>query len=122
MAPDAPPRFDVVVKSDCPTCQVIVPVLVQMERAGLDLQIHYQDDDEFLQGLEGVRDDTSLERSFQLAIDTVPTLVRTENGGEAGRAVGWVRSDWEDLTGLTSLGPDLDPWKPGCGSKSVTPG
>ena len=122
MASDAPPRFDVVVKSDCPTCQVLLPVLAEMEQAGLDMQVHYQDDGRFLQGLATVRDDTSLERSFLLDIDTVPTLVRMEGPTEAGRAVGWVRSDWEALTGLSDLGPGLDPWKPGCGSKSVAPG
>ncbi len=111
-----------VVKSDCPTCEAVVPVLARMQAAGLDVVVHYQDDQAFLAGVEQLRDDRDLERSFRLAIDTVPTVVRWEGTSETGRVVGWVRAEWESLTGLEELGPDLGPWKPGCGSNSVAPG
>ena len=38
-----------------------------------------------------------------------------------GRAVGWHRGEWEELTGIAGLGPELPPYRPGCGSLSVDP-
>ena len=45
-------------------------------------------------------DDTELEQSFKLAIETVPTLIRLEGGRETGRRIGWHRGEWEDLSGI----------------------
>jgi hypothetical protein len=111
-----------VVKEDCPTCRLVVPALRQIGD-GLDLRVFYQDDGDFLAGLGSVVDDTSLEISFRLGIETVPTLVRFEDGQETGRVVGWSRTDWEALTGIVGLAPRLEThWQPGCGSRSVEPG
>ncbi|MDG2306667.1 MAG: thioredoxin family protein [Candidatus Binatia bacterium] len=107
------------VKRDCPTCELIVPVLQQLA-AGQDLTIFTQDDPSFPEGLES-RDDTDLGLSYQHAVETVPTLLRIESGTEKARAVGWHRGDWEALTGLTDLGSALPPFRPGCGSLSVEP-
>jgi hypothetical protein len=51
----------------------------------------------------------------------VPTLLRVAAGAEQERVVGWVRAEWETLTGVEGLGPDLPAWRPGCGSRSVDP-
>jgi hypothetical protein len=115
-------EWQAVVKSDCPTCRLVVPVLRQLQATGCRLRVHYQDDGAFLVGIENVLNDTTLEESFRLGVDAVPSLLRLENGEETGRAVGWVRSDWEVLTGIGGLGPGLPTWQPACGSLSVEPG
>jgi hypothetical protein len=95
-----------VVKADCPTCQLVAPVL---ER--LDVEIVSEDDD------------AGLERSWHLDIDTVPTLLRLDDDGtELERIVGWSREQWEAFTHVSPLGDDLPPHRPGCGSKTQDPG
>ena len=112
----------VVVKRDCPTCQLVEPVLKRLaDRAG-GLVVASQDDPEFPPGVSGVVDDRELERSFRLGIETVPTLVRFEDGEETGRVLGWNREEWRALTGIADLGAELPAFRPGCGSKSVEPG
>ena len=115
------PAFSVVVKQDCPTCQLIEPVLEALARARR-VQIHCQDDLGFPRNISGVRDDTALEYSYRQAIETVPTLIRFDDDGETGRTIGWDRDAWRELTGLIGLGEDLSPFQPGCGSLSVAPG
>lgn len=107
------------VKRDCPTCELVEPVLAEIG-AHSRLVICTQDDPDFPAcGL--VVDDRSLERSWRAGIEAVPTLLRMEAGQEVGRAVGWRREDWEALTGLEGLGAGLPPYRPGCGSLSVDP-
>ena len=112
----------VVVKRDCPTCRLVEPVLEQLAGGPGRLAVFSQDDPGFPAGLAGVVDDTELEHSFRLEIETVPTLVRFEDGKEAGRAVGWDRAEWRDLTSIPDLGAELPEFQPGCGSRSAEPG
>ncbi len=100
-----------VVKRDCPTCVLVEPVL-----RDLGATVWCQDDAEWFD-----HDDTELELSYRLGIETVPTLLRIEDGAEADRIVGWSREQWEAFTGRTELGPDLPEHRPGCGSLSVDP-
>ena len=58
-------------------------------------------------------DDTDLSVSWHLDLDSVPTLLRIEDGVETARTTGWDRDRWEDLTKVDNLGPDLPPFKPG---------
>ncbi|MGI9628154.1 MAG: thioredoxin family protein [Longimicrobiales bacterium] len=109
-------------KSDCPTCQLVVPVLAQLEQEGAEVRVFYQDEGGFLGSLSGSVDDRDLERSFRLGVESVPTIVRFDGAKEVARAVGWSREEWEAVTGITDLGPDLEAWKPACGSRSVAPG
>src|SRR6185436_8222303 len=44
-----------------------------------------------------------------------------ESGSEQGRAIGWMRREWEALSGVQGLGADLPEYRPGCGSLSVDP-
>lgn len=114
-------RLIAFVKSECPTCALVGPVLRQLVDAG-ELTVLSQDDPDFPSGVSGVIDDTALEWSFRYDIDTVPTLVSLENGQEKARAVGWERSEWQALSGLPDLGADLPMLRPGCGAKNVEPG
>ena len=114
----------VVVKRDCPTCVVVVPALAQLvaELKRGSLQIYSQDDPSFPESLGGALDDTSLERSFGLDIEVVPTLLRIQDGVEVERTIGWDRGEWERLCGVHKLAPDIDGFQPGCGSLSQEPG
>ena len=109
-----------VVKYDCPTCRLVKPVLDQLERRSLT--VYTQDDPNFPAGIAQVVDDTRLEHSYRLNIETVPTLIRTEGGREVQRTVGWNRSEWEAVSRIGGLGTHLPETRPGCGSKSVEPG
>ena len=113
--------FVVVAKRDCPTCDLVQPVLREIAASGAKLTVYSQDDPTFPEGLAPV-DDRSLEQSWRLGIETVPTLIRFEHGTEAERTVGWDRGEWNRVTGLDPLGTGLPDFQPGCGSKSVDPG
>jgi hypothetical protein len=112
----------VVAKRDCPTCTLIEPVYRQFAESGRRCVFYTQDDPAFPPGVDAVIDDTDLEQSFRMEIETVPTLIRMEGGKEAGRRIGWHRGEWEELSGIEDLGPGLPDQQPGCGSKSVEPG
>jgi hypothetical protein len=108
-----------VVKRDCPTCTLVVPVLRDLASRGA-LRVYSQDDPAFPEGV-AADDDTSLDVSFALEIDTVPTLLWLEGGTITKRTEGWSRERWEALTGLTDLGVDLPDFRPGCGSRTHDP-
>ncbi len=107
------------VKRDCPTCELVVPVLAEIAKRS-KLTIFSQDDPAFPEGLDA-QDETGLALSWHHGIEAVPTLLRVEEGVEVVRAVGWHRGDWEALTGIRDLGPGLPDSRPGCGSLSVDP-
>ena len=110
-----------VVKRDCPTCELTAPVLGELaQRVGL--QVYTQDDPSFPETVPERIDDTALDFSHRLKIEIVPTLIRMENGREAGRTYGWDRGEWERVTGIAGLGPDLPESRPGCGAKNIEPG
>ena len=110
-----------VVKRECETCRLVEPVLAQIrERAPLEL--YSQDDPSFPEMLGGAADDTALERSWRLKIETVPTLIRFEEEREVARIVGWDRAEWERVAQQSALGPGLPAYQPGCGSRTQDPG
>ena len=110
-----------VVKQDCPTCVLVDPVLHSIEGSGLALTVYVQDDADF-PSTTRVVDDRSLEVSYRLQVETVPTLIKIEGGREQARVVGWERDEWRALTGLATLGSELPAYRPGCGSLAVQPG
>ncbi|MEM7117374.1 MAG: thioredoxin [Chloroflexota bacterium] len=65
--------------------------------------------------------DQTLETSYRLNIETVPTLIQAKNGQETARLIGWQREEWETFTGVDDLGSELPAWRPGCGAKNVEP-
>ena len=112
-----------VVKRDCPTCELVQPVLRDLAaRAGLKLRVYSQDDPAFPEGVPGVIDDRPLAFSYRNRIEIVPTLLRFERGEEKARIFGWNRGDWQSLTGVKELGAALPENRPGCGAKNIEPG
>lgn len=114
-APALPEGLVVFVKRECETCRMVGGLL-----ATLDVTVYTQDDPEFPVGVEAVHD-ADLSMSWHHDIETVPTLLRVVDGAEVDRTVGWSRADWRRITGDDSLGADLPPMRPGCGSMSVDP-
>lgn len=109
-----------VVKRDCPTCELIGPVLADIESRG-SLTVFTQDDPAFPETVTARVHDADLGFSWHHDIETVPTLMRFDGGAEAGRIVGWSRPEWESFTGLDPLGSGLPEHRPGCASLSVDP-
>jgi hypothetical protein len=117
--PTLPDGLVAFVKRDCPTCELVSPVLAQLAKQ-LPLTVYTQDDPTFPEGVAAV-DDTALEVSWRCDVEAVPTLLRVEGGEERQRVLGWQRAEWEALSGVAGLGPGLPDWRPGCGSLSVDP-
>ena len=112
----------VVVKRDCPTCGLIEPLLLDLARDGTPLTVYVQDDPAYAAGLPGALFDATLERSFRLGIEFVPTLIRMAGGRELARTYGWHRGDWQQISGQPGLGAALPEMRPGCASKTLDPG
>jgi hypothetical protein len=115
MVPDG---LVLVVKGSCPTCRLVEPVIEQLARGARPLTVYSQEDPPFP---AGALDDTALEVSFALDVDTVPTLLRVENSEVRARTEGWRRDLWEELTEVRDLGPGLPDYRPGCGSRTHDP-
>ena len=111
----------IVAKRDCPTCTMLEPVYATLSVGDGGLTVYTQDDPGFPESVPAVYDG-DLEVSYHLDIETVPTLIRVEDGEEKGRAIGWNRGEWEALAEAEGLGAGLPENQPGCGSKSVDPG
>jgi hypothetical protein len=117
--PMLPDGLIAIVKRDCETCRMVVPVLQELA-AGPGVSVFTQDDPDF-PGDPAAVHDADLGVSWHHEIETVPTLIEVVDGEEVRRTVGWLRGDWEAITGIVGLGADLPPMRPGCGSKSVDP-
>ena len=116
-------QFTVVIKKDCPTCEMIEPVLAELTATYPGkVTIYVQDDPSFPESIENKIDDTSLEFSYRNNIEIVPTLICSTESKESARTYGWDKTEWQRLTNLSSLGESLDSFKPGCGSKTLEPG
>src|SRR4029079_10620365 len=113
--PALPDGLVVVVKRECETCQMIAPLLRHF-----DATVYTQDDPEFPPDVSPIHD-SDLSVSWHHEIETVPTLIRMIDGEEMERTVGWLRSDWQRITGIDTLGDKLPAMRPGCGSMSVDP-
>ena len=118
--PTLPDGLVVVVKRECATCVMVVPVIEQLINGPLPVTVYVQDDPTFPESLTPIHD-ADLSVSWHYDIETVPTVLRIENGVEVARTVGWVRDEWLKITGLSSLGVELPDFRPGCGSLSVDP-
>ena len=87
----------------------------------MPLTVYTQDDPDFPPGLDAL-DDTDLRRSYEATVEVVPTLMKMEGGAVAERLSGWLRSDWQRVTGMTGLGQSLPEYRAGCGSRTLDPG
>lgn len=125
--PSLPDGVLAIVKRDCPTCELVGPLLQRLAHEGIVVAVASQDDPSFPLGVATV-DDTLLAISFHLDIESVPTLVRIVDGQEVERTVGWSRDHWSVFLGsdasdtLTDAAGALPDWRPGCGSKTYDPG
>jgi hypothetical protein len=115
-----------IVKRDCPTCELVVPVLFDLFDRGLLAAIVTQDDPMFPDGSADrgieVIDDTELAISYGLGIDSVPTLVRLDNGNRTDQIVGWATDQWEAFFPGVDLRTNfaaMPAWRPGCGSRTL---
>lgn len=112
--------WTIIVKRECATCVMVVPVIARLARELPSLTVYTQDDPTFPEGVVSISD-LDLAASWHADIDTVPTLIFRENGVETKRTFGWQRSEWRELTGIADLGGELPEFRPGCGSMSVDP-
>jgi len=122
MTSNALPRTGLIIfaKRGCETCVMVQPVFAQLARERRIL-VFTQDDPTFPDAVAAL-DDTSLEQSFRFEVEALPTVIRLEDGKEVARTFGWNRAEWERVTGLRGLGPELPAMRPGCGSKTREPG
>ena len=88
-----------VVKHDCPTCQLIAPLATELSGHGLLAEVLSQDDPMFPAGVD-VTDDRELAGSFALDIEVVPTLIRHDGGAESGRVVRAARHSFSNLVDM----------------------
>lgn len=114
--PSLPDGLVAIVKSECATCQLTAPLLRRIP----NLTVYTQDDPDFPPDVDAIHD-ADLAVSWHHDIETVPTLIKVVDGVEVERTVGWLRTDWQRITGVDDLGADLPELRPGCGSMSVDP-
>lgn len=84
------------------------------------LTVYTQDNPQFPANVVALHD-KDLDVSWFYNIETVPTVLRIENGKEIARTIGWSQDQWRAITGISSLGEELPVMRPGCGSMSVDP-
>lgn len=120
--PALPDGLVAIVKRDCPTCELVEPVLGKLASSA-ELAVFTQDDPSFPESLaaDARHFDDDLAVSWHYDVDTVPTLMLVKGGEVTDRTVGWSREQWEALTGIGGLGEGLPEMRPGCGSLSVAP-
>ena len=110
----------VVVKNDCETCHLVVPVLGELAEGEEPLVTVSQDRAGFPAGFDAIHD-RELDISWRLGTETTPTVYRIEGGEAVDQQVGWDRAGWERVTGVTGLGVGLPDQRPGCGSDTMLP-
>lgn len=139
--PTGGPTLICFVKEDCPTCNLVMPVLDAFHRAWgdkADILVLGQtkDGNATLAEKHGlavpILDESACKTSFAYDIETVPTVIWADGEGAPGtKLIGFVREEWQDLEkeiekqldvhSSGALWDDLPEWRPGCGSKSVDP-
>ncbi|MCE2526035.1 MAG: thioredoxin family protein [Actinomycetia bacterium] len=111
----------VVVKDDCETCHLVIPVLAELAHRQHRLALVSQDRADFPPGFE-VLHDRELDISWRLQTETTPTIYRIENGEVVDQQEGWLRAGWERVAATQAgLGKGLPSQRPGCGSDTMLP-
>lgn len=103
----------VFVKRGCPTCTLIEAEMQRVSRELKHFQVVSQDDPRYPPGVASIVDDRELDLSWQLNIESTPTLIRFAGGREVERVAAWDRDGWRRLTGIADLGKDLPVFRPG---------
>lgn len=117
--PRLPDGLVVIVKEECATCKMVEPLLPEIAQHA-SLAVYTQDNPLFPTTISA-QHDADLSVSWHYDIETVPTVMRIENGVEVARTVGWSQDEWRKITGVATLGSELPAMRPGCGSMSVDP-
>lgn len=120
MKPQLPDGLIAIVKRECATCVMVDPLFTNIAASGTPLTVYTQDDPTFPASVSAIHD-ADLSVSWHYDIETVPTLLRIENGEEVDRTFGWSKDAWQKFTGISDLGAELPVMRPGCGSLSVDP-
>lgn len=100
-------------KRACETCVLIENEMRRSASERRDFRVVSQDDPQFPSGVANVVDDRELDLSWTNNIESMPTLIHFKDGREVERVVGWDRSGWQRLTGISDLGAHLPVLRPG---------
>ena len=132
--PTGAPALVCFVKEDCPTCNLVMPVLQAAHDAGevpLLTAGQTTDGNRTLIERHGLTvpllDDSTLKVSFAYDVETVPlVLLANGDGEEVDRLVGFDRGEWQaffdnHLPGAEVDWESLPKWRPGCGSLTQDP-
>ena len=143
-ARDPSPTLLFFFKHDCPTCDLVAPLIEQVHAAlgpaGLRVLAVSQDDAETTETFLSRHGltcpaalDLDLDVSATYAFDAVPALVLTRGDGTVTQAFeGWSKKDFLEMTAAAAAAagaatPALDgpgglpDWRPGCGSRTHEP-
>ncbi len=111
----------VFLKYDCPTCELVRPLLADIQQNDPSLRVIVQDDSALFSDLD-VQKDNDLKMSYHHRIETVPTVIKLEKNSETARLIGWDKQEWKKFFSFSEEDYELPETKPGCGSKSVERG
>ena len=122
------------VKEDCPTCNLVMPLIDALHReSGLGVLVTGQtaEGNEVLARRHAlnapVLDDSDLTVSFAYDVETVPLVIAADHEGvEADRLVGFDKNEWRAFFERHAAGATVDwdaypDWRPGCGSLTQDP-
>ena len=120
MTPPLPDGLVAVVKRDCPTCQLVAPVLAELADGDVPLTVYSQDDPTFPDAVK-VIDDTDARGVVRTRYRDGPDAVarrrrrdRRPHRGLAAVGVGGAHRP-------RGLGAGLPEYRPGCGSRTHDP-
>ena len=130
----AKPALLCFVKEDCPTCNLVMPLLQALHEGG-DVEVlapgQTADGNRALVEKHGLTlpllDDSILKVSFAYDVETVPLLLLADGEGrERARLVGFDRSEWQAFFAAHAPNTRVDwealpKWRPGCGSLTQDP-
>ena len=114
--PELPSGIVAFVKRDCPTCELVAPVLAELARRVALTRLHARTTRPFPRA--STRVDDTLARGLLAPRDRgrADAAARRGRASRAERASAGTAAEWEALTGVAGLGPGLPDWRPGCGS------
>ena len=133
--PSAPKTILCFVKEDCPTCNLVMPLLQTLHEGGADFEVlapgQTREGNTTLIERHGLTlpllDDSALKVSFAYDLEIVPMLlVADHQGNEIDRVIGFDRGEWQAFFQQHAANVEVDwdaypEWRPGCGSLTEDP-